>query len=235
MNAYMGVRCWFPPPPVLHLRMYSNWRDRLRAAVKRSGKKHSVIAMEAGIDPATLSRVLNGHIQPNFDTIVRIAHTVNENVGWLLDEHGFVLSSEEQRQLRKVARVLEDAALGHTTARERLQPNAVASGNAEIPRMFASRGVRVVYEASGDSMTGAGIFDRDLLFIKPTRSMREAAGRVVVCRLRDAEYVKVLDVRGGRTSLLSRNERYPPIDVADDGLELIGIVIGRIGLIPGSA
>lgn len=212
--------------------MYTNWRERLRAAVKRSGKKHSLIAMEAGVDPATLSRVLNGHIQPNFDTIVRIAHTVNENVGWLLAEHGFALSSEEQRQLRKVARVLEDAALGPITSRERLQPNAVASGNAEIPRLFASRGVRLVYEASGDSMTGAGIFDRDLLFIKPTRSMREVTGRVVCCRLRDAEYVKVLDVRGGRTSLLSRNERYPPIDVADDRLELIGLVVGRLGFIP---
>ena len=211
--------------------MYVNWRERLRAAVDRSGKKHSVIAMEAGINTATLSRILNGRMKPAFDIIVRIAHSVNENVGWILDERGFSLSAEEQKQVRKVARFLDDAAVGRMTDRDKLQPNALPSGSTEIPRAFTARGARVTYEAVGDSMTGAGILDRDLLFVKPTRSTREAAGRVVVCRVGGEEYVKVLDVRGGRTSLLSRNDRYPPIDVRDEQFELIGIVIGRSGAI----
>lgn len=216
--------------PPLHLGMYGNWRERLRAAVERSGKKHSVISTEAGVDPATLSRILNGHMRPSFETIARIAHAVNENVGWLLDERGFTLSAEEQKQVRRVARFLDDAAAGRTTDRERLQPNAVPSGS-DVPGAFTARGARLVYEAVGDSMTGAGILDRDLLFVKPTRSTRDAAGRVVVCRVDAAEYVKVLDVRGGRLSLLSRNERYPAIDVPEEHFELIGIVVGRSGAI----
>lgn len=225
------MRFFFPRPPVLHLGMYANWRERLRAAVERSGKKHSVISMEAGVDPATLSRILNGHMRPSFELIARIAHAVNENVGWLLDERGFSLSAEEQKQVRKVARFLEDAAAGRMTDRERLQPNAVASGDTDIPRAFTTRGARLVYEAVGDSMSGAAVLDRDLLYVKPTRSTREAAGRVVVCRLDGAEYAKVLDVRGGRMALLSRNDRYPPIDVNEDRFELIGIVVGRMGAI----
>ncbi|HEV3484129.1 MAG TPA: S24 family peptidase, partial [Vicinamibacterales bacterium] len=79
---------------------------------------------------------------------------------------------------------------------------------------------------------GAGIADRDLLFVKPTRSMREATGRIVVCRVGDAEYVRLLDVRGTRIRLLSRNERHAPIDVVDNSdLELIGIVVGRTGAV----
>ena len=226
------MRFFFPKPPVLHLAMYmTNWRDRLRIAVERSGKKHSVIAMEASVDPATLSRILNGRMQPNFETMIRIMNAVDEDLGWLADSHGFYLSVEEQRLMRKVARILEDASRGRMKARQRLQPNAAAAGNADLPHVAKARGARLVYEASGDSMVGAGVYDRDILYVKPTRSTREATGRVVVCRLDGAEYVKVLDVRGGRMSLLSRNDRYPPIDVDEERFELIGVVVGRFGTV----
>jgi SOS-response transcriptional repressor LexA len=208
-----------------------NWRERLRDAIDRSGKKHSVIAREAGLAPATLSRILTAaHMHPTFDAVVRLAHAVNENVGWLLDERGFALSADEQKQLRKVVRFLDDTLTGTAAhRRERPEPNAVPASAIDIPRPYAVRGARLAYEAAGDSMIGAGIADRDLLFVKPTRSPREAAGRVVVCRIDAAEYVKVFDVRGGRIRLLSRNERYPPIDVAENQFELVGIVVGRTG------
>ena len=106
----------------------------------------------------TLSRILSSaHQGPSFDTIVRIAHAVNENVGWLLDERGFSLSTDEQKQLQKVVRF--DDALRSAHRRERQEPNAVpaSASGAEIPRAFASRGARLAYEAAGDSMIGAGI------------------------------------------------------------------------------
>lgn len=225
--------CFFPPVRLWHRGMSETWRDRLRAAIARSGKKHSAIARDAGVAPETLSRILNAaHQQPSVETIARIAHAVGENVGWLFDEPGFTLSADEQRELHKVVRFLHDAVLPTVARpRERLQPNAAPSGSTDIPRAFTARGARLVYEALGDSMSGASILDRDLLYVKPTRSIREAAGRVVVCRVDGAEYVKVLDIRGGRTSLLSRNDRYPPIDVDEERFELIGIVLGRMGAV----
>ena len=213
-----------------------DWRERLRAAVKRSGKRHSVVAREAGIAPETLSRILSAsHAQPAFDTVVRIARAVNENVGWILDERGFPLSTEEQAQLHKVVRFLDDT-LSAANRRERQEPNAIPAGapGVEIPRAFASRGAKLVYEAAGDSMIGAGIAERDVLYVKPVRSTREAAGRVVICRVDGSEYVRALDIRGGRIRLLSRNDRYPPIEVSDDGsqrFELVGVVVGRTGAV----
>ena len=230
MHASGEYRCFFPPPPVLRLVPQLNWRERLRTAVEKSGKKHSAIASEDGVDPATLSRILNAHMRPSFETVVRIAHSIGEHVGWLLDEPGYSLSGDEQRQLRKVIRFLDDTLLAAGTHR-RQEPNATSAGAADIPRAYTTRGARLVYEASGDVMINAGIADRDVLFVKPTRSTREAGGRVVVCRLDDAEYVRLLDVRAGRIRLLSRNSRYPPIEIADDStrFELIGIVVGRTG------
>ncbi|HEX6159600.1 MAG TPA: XRE family transcriptional regulator [Thermoanaerobaculia bacterium] len=222
----------FTAPPLFRLVVDVTWRERLRSAIERSGRKNSAIARDAGIAPETLSRILTGtHRSPTFDTIVRIARAVNENVGWLLDERGFALSADEIRQLRGVVSFLSDNLIGSAQRREREEQNVVAAGNTDIPRPYSMRGARLVYEAAGDSMIGAGISDGDILFVKPTRNTREAAGRVVVCRIDASDYMKVLDIRGGHIRLLSRNDRYPPIELTEesDRFELIGVVVGRTG------
>ena len=86
-----------------------NWRDRLRDAINRSGKKHYLIAEDAGVTRATLSRILTGvHAQPRFETILRIAHAVGENVGYLAGEQGFSLSQEQRAKVQTAAVILID-------------------------------------------------------------------------------------------------------------------------------
>ncbi len=86
-----------------------NWRERLREAIYRSGKKHSMIAEDAGITPATLSRVLTGvHEHPRFETIMRIAHAAGERVGWVCEEEGFSLDNHQRAKVRTVAGILMD-------------------------------------------------------------------------------------------------------------------------------
>lgn len=88
----------------------ADWRERLRLAVERDGRKHSVIAREAGLTPETLSRVLTGaHNRPQFETVVRITHACGTTVGWLLSEHGYSLSTQQRRQLRDAAAVIIEA------------------------------------------------------------------------------------------------------------------------------
>jgi SOS-response transcriptional repressor LexA len=231
VDAIPGYTLLFPRqrvlPPVF------SWRDRLRMAIDKSGKKHSAIAADAGVSPATLSRILTAvHERPTLDTIVRIARALNESVGWILDEPSFYLSADDQRKLHEAVRVL-DASLRSAGRRRTVRPesNAIAvAANREIPRAFAALGARLVYEAAGDSMIGAAIADRDLLFVKPTKNTAEAMRRIVVCRLGGDEYVKQLDVRNGHIRLLSRNERHGPIEVRErSDFELIGIVVGRAG------
>ena len=72
--------------------------------------KHSIIALDAGIAPETLSRILNGgHSRPMFETVVRIVHATGHSVGWLLEERGFSFSPDEVRELRKAAAIIEAA------------------------------------------------------------------------------------------------------------------------------
>jgi SOS-response transcriptional repressor LexA len=80
-------------------------------------------------------------------------------------------------------------------------------------------------------MTGIGITDRDILFVRPESDPRVANGKVVVCRVAGSEYVKILKIHRGRIHLVSANERYGPrvVDEEVDNFELIGVVVGRSG------
>jgi transcriptional regulator with XRE-family HTH domain len=76
--------------------------------------KHGIIAEDAGIGRATLSRILNGRTHPRFDIVVRIAQAVGENVGYLLGEQPFSLSGEQRAKVRTAAGILMDLTGGRS-------------------------------------------------------------------------------------------------------------------------
>jgi DNA-binding phage protein len=87
-----------------------DWRDRLRQAVVRSGRKYAAIAWDAGISPETLSRILNTpQINPHFDTVVRLAQALQVRLGWLVGEPtGPELTPQDEKMLRAVLALVED-------------------------------------------------------------------------------------------------------------------------------
>lgn len=75
----------------------------------------------------------------------------------------------------------------------------------------------------GESMSGAGIGDGDLLIID--RSIEVTDGRIAVCHI-DGEFT-LKRIRMGREGvwLMPENERYAPIKVSEeDGLTVWGVV-----------
>lgn len=59
------------------LRLYGDFVDELNAAVRNRverGETHAAIAEKAGLDPATLSRVLSGRAGSNLRTIAAVLH-----------------------------------------------------------------------------------------------------------------------------------------------------------------
>jgi SOS-response transcriptional repressor LexA len=208
-----------------------SWRERLRAAIDASGRTQNAIAASAGVSPETLSRVLSGvHAQPAFETVVRIAHAVGENVGTLLDEPAFFLDGEQRAEVRRVVNYLNSAIRMSPAIDVQSAANAALKRAVDVPRPYQVQGARLVFQAIGNSMVDAGIVDGDLLFVVPTRALREAAKQIIVCRVADVTLVKQLELRAGRIRLISRNERYAPIEVDEEAdLQLVGIVIGRLG------
>jgi len=82
-------------------------------------------------------------------------------------------------------------------------------------------------QASGDSMTGAGIFDGDLMVVN--RKLDAAPGHIVIAALNGEACVKRLAKRGEQFVLESANPKYPPRFIMEgDQFEVWGVVTGSM-------
>lgn len=70
-----------------------------------------------------------------------------------------------------------------------------------------------LWQVSGRSMEGAGIFDRDILVID--RALRPRHGDIVVAQIDGEATVKHLYQRGGITKLVPANPTFPEIRLRD--------------------
>lgn len=80
--------------------------------------------------------------------------------------------------------------------------------------------------ASGDSMTGAGIFDGDLLIVD--RSLEPAHGRVAVVEVDGQLTVKRLFKSKGRFRLQSENASHPPIELQEESDVVVWGVVTHV-------
>jgi DNA polymerase V len=80
---------------------------------------------------------------------------------------------------------------------------------------------------SGDSMTGAGIQNGDLLIVD--RAAECANGCIVVARLESEFTLKRVRKEGDRVFLMPENDRYEPIEVTEGSdFEIWGRVVGSV-------
>ena len=62
------------------------WQNRLRFAIARSGKRQEQVAIEAGLSPDTLLRILEGELDPDIEDVSRLAASAGVTVAALLGE-----------------------------------------------------------------------------------------------------------------------------------------------------
>jgi repressor LexA len=94
------------------------------------------------------------------------------------------------------------------------------------PDIFAPR-PDYLLRVRGNSMTGAGILDGDLLAVHKTSEAR--SGQIVIARLGDEVTVKRLKYKGGRVELIAENPDYEPIVVNRGTVFAIeGVAVGLI-------
>lgn len=214
---------------------------RLNAAVRASGKPRKTIAYDAGLSASKLSRLLAGELH------ARIA-----DVEAVLAAIGLTMQSlypgEAKADVRQALRTLAEYVDAHEApARARparrppsrtarpfpvlATPNVVLFDNAKgtgvrIPGEAWRHGARHVARVAGDSMTGAGIEDGDLVFFKRARSKTPPRGAIVIIRVNESVYLKRYEEARGEKRLVSDNEAYRPIVLQPhDDVELYGIVV----------
>ncbi|CAG0995920.1 repressor LexA [Rhodocyclaceae bacterium] len=98
-------------------------------------------------------------------------------------------------------------------------------GRIQLDSALFSPKADYLLKVRGNSMTGAGILDGDLLAVHKTSEAR--SGQIVVARLGDEVTVKRLHRKGARIELIAENPDYAPI-VVDGALDIEGLVVGLI-------
>ena len=82
-------------------------------------------------------------------------------------------------------------------------------------------------QASGDSMTGVGIFDKDVMVVN--RKLDPVPGHIVIAALNGEVCVKRLTKRGEQYVLESANPKYPPRFIMEgDEFDVWGVVTGSL-------
>ncbi|HEX9983930.1 MAG TPA: LexA family transcriptional regulator [Thermoanaerobaculia bacterium] len=230
--------------------------ERLRHAVKESGFQRKKVAERAGMKAAKLTKILSGRQAVTVGDFIAIARAIDRDPSHLISEKDVVVELGELQSAHRAAqdierilssllpkpaasRVAGAPLLPKRKAAAMVRPiRAAASSNVEllaeaeakkvrIPRDAHARGASLVARAIGDSMEGpGGIRDRQLVFLRPTRSRRTATGKIVVCRVDDAIYLKQLTGTGRGATLVSINRAHEPIEIDDaNRMQIYGIVV----------
>jgi repressor LexA len=97
-------------------------------------------------------------------------------------------------------------------------------GDVLIDQSLAGRGRCFALRINGDSMTGAGMKNGDVIIVR--QQPVAESGEIVVALLDDEATVKRLSIQGDRIELLAENRRYKPIEIgADTEFRIIGKVV----------
>jgi SOS-response transcriptional repressor LexA len=229
--------------------------ERIRQLVDAKNLTHAWVAVEAGMTPTAFSRIINGSSEdPSFFTVLRIAQVIREPISAIAGDAPNIWSNAALERLRADTawtaaeiRSNEAAPLIEVPAPSRrrtadaqafpaaadsqpgLEPESFEHPRKRIPAGFRKKGADAVFSVIGDSMTGAGYHDGDLVYVASTREVRAAANKVVIATLDGIPLLKKLTLRGRKIVLESAHPAHKPIEVDEDEqrFRLRGIVVGR--------
>jgi len=92
----------------------------------------------------------------------------------------------------------------------------------EFPKDYIGRGEFFALSVKGDSMTGAGIFDGDIVLIK--KQNRAENGNIVAALVEGEATLKTLQLKDSKVVLRAENPSYSPI--MSDDVSIMGVLSG---------
>ena len=152
------------------------------------------------------------------------ANAAEEHLKALAKKGNIVLEPGSARGIRLVEQ-LGLPLIGSVAAGSPLLATENQRGRVQMDAALFSPRADYLLQVRGNSMTGVGILDGDLLAVHKTTEARD--GQIVVARLGDEVTVKRLAKRDGKIELLAENPDYPPIPV-DDSLMIEGLAVGLV-------
>ncbi len=203
--------------------------ERYGSIRRAAGLSKKAFADSLGIHPVVSGDIELGKREPSREVLVRLARCYGTDINWLLTgsnapSAGFQ-SSETENGLAQVQLIVQEAAAG---------AGAEIDGSAAVSTLPVPQALIAPYRSSriravtvrGDSMTGIGLGDRDIVLFCPDET---AGDGVFVLSVGSTLLVKRLsrDPVNRELSLISENPQYPVRRIAGEELEQVRIE-GRV-------
>lgn len=127
---------------------------------------------------------------------------------------------------RKSARGLGLPIIGHVAAGSPIEAIENTEKVIHVPAAMFRYKPDYLLRVRGDSMTGAGILDNDLIAVRKQTTAK--AGEIVVARHDDEVTVKELRIENGEVVLLPANDAYAPIRIPAEMVTIEGVYVGLV-------
>ncbi|MBE3584973.1 MAG: helix-turn-helix domain-containing protein [Thermoanaerobacter sp.] len=191
----------------------------IRKIREQYGLEQQDLARTANISPSFLNDIEKSRSNPALDTFCRIAQTLGQNPGRLLNMALGITESTKSIPI-----------LGQIRAGLPIFAEENYEGGIEIPSdITADFALRV----RGDSMIGAGILDGDYAICRKAETINAHNGQIVVAvRYETAEYaeatLKYFFVENGRVVLRAANPDFEDINFDEEGYHVAGIMVALL-------
>lgn len=151
-----------------------------------------------------------------------------------LERKGYIRRSSKARSIQltefvggrvSLRQAVEVPVIGKVTAGRPILAVENIEGTVALDEQWVSSDTFIL-RVEGDSMTGAGIMDGDLVLVRQQPSVEE--GEIAVCLLGEEATVKRVFREGGRVRLQPENPDFEPIfvDRSDADFKILGKVVG---------
>ena len=192
--------------------MATTFANRLNEAMSLKGMTAAELSRRSEVPQHMLSKYLRGLVEAKSGNLYKLAKVLEVSEPWLM---GLDVPRNPSRPIetQKVPLLGEIACGEPIMANEEFEAYVAVGANIQCD--FCVR-------AKGDSMTGARIFDGDIVFIRKQPLVNN--GEIAAVAIEDEATLKRVFLSEGKLVLQAENPKYPPLVYVGDELNTIRIL-----------
>lgn len=190
------------------------FRRRLAELMADNNDTTYSLGEHLGLNNATISRYMTGHIEPKLPTIQAIAEKYRVNPKWLMGQDG------ESKYVERTGRAKRIPIVGTIACGSLIIAEEHIEGYEHIPE---NSNVDFCLRAKGDSMIGARILDGDLVYIRQQPEV-ESGEIAAVLVDNDEATLKRVYVINGSIILRAENPNHPELVFSKKDAKAVKII-----------